>query len=368
MRRVLFLSIITTLVFACVNNKQEVIPTTTPAPTITSFSPTNGVVGTTVTIVGTNFSTTATGNTVKFNGIAATVSTATTTSLAVSVPTGATTGNITVTVGGQTATSSASYTVTPAVIPAPTITSFSPANGAVGTTVTITGTNFSTIVADNTVKFNGTTATVSAASATSLTVAVPTGATTGSITVAVGGKTATSASNYTVTAVVLPAPTITSFSPTTGVVGTTVTITGTNFSTTATNNTVKFNGIPATVSAATTTSLTVDVPTAATTGKVAVTVNSQTATSSANYTVIASMVAFSHATIKPLFDTYCASCHTTAGNNWIYNPADYASIKNSIAKLYSEVYKNKTMPQGTKLSASELAAFKDWYDAGYPAK
>jgi gliding motility-associated-like protein len=60
---------------------------------------------------------------------------------------------------------------------APTITSFSPASGPVGTSVTITGTNFNTTAANNIVFFGATAATVTAASTTSLTVTVPVGAT-----------------------------------------------------------------------------------------------------------------------------------------------------------------------------------------------
>jgi YD repeat-containing protein len=78
---------------------------------ILSFSPTLGPVGSTVTIYGTAFSTTPNQNTVKFNGIAATVQSATATQLVVSVPTGATTGPISVTVSGNTVTSSASFAV-----------------------------------------------------------------------------------------------------------------------------------------------------------------------------------------------------------------------------------------------------------------
>ncbi len=80
----------------------------------------------------------------------------------------------------------------------PTITSFTPESGAVGTAVTITGTNFSTTATDNTVQFNGTAATVTAATVTSITTSVPTAATTGKITVAVLGKTVTSATDFTV--------------------------------------------------------------------------------------------------------------------------------------------------------------------------
>ncbi|MSQ46384.1 MAG: hypothetical protein EXR24_05330, partial [Ignavibacteria bacterium] len=49
----------------------------------------------------------------------------------------------------------------------PTITSFTPTTGPVGTTVTITGTNFNTTAANNIVWFGATKATVTTASATS---------------------------------------------------------------------------------------------------------------------------------------------------------------------------------------------------------
>jgi gliding motility-associated-like protein len=81
----------------------------------------------------------------------------------------------------------------------PTITSFTPTFGSVGTTVTITGVNFSATPANNTVMFNGVTAVVTASTATSITCTVPAGATTGKITVTVAGNTATSATNFTVT-------------------------------------------------------------------------------------------------------------------------------------------------------------------------
>ncbi|MCZ8214836.1 MAG: gliding motility-associated C-terminal domain-containing protein, partial [Cyclobacteriaceae bacterium] len=109
---------------------------------------------------------------------------------------GATTGTITVTVAGNTATSATNFTVTQ---PLPTITSFTPTSGPVGTTVTITGTNFDPTPVNNIVAFNGTTAVVTASTTTSITTTVPTGATTGKITVAVAGNTATSASDFTVT-------------------------------------------------------------------------------------------------------------------------------------------------------------------------
>jgi YD repeat-containing protein len=63
------------------------------------------------------------------------------------------------------------------------ILGFSPTQGGAGTTVTIQGQNFSATPSANTVKFNGTTATVTAATTNSLTTTVPAGATTGPISV-----------------------------------------------------------------------------------------------------------------------------------------------------------------------------------------
>lgn len=91
-------------------------PPVPPAPTIASFSPTAAATGEQVIITGTNFNTAATSNTVKFNGITATVSVATSTQLTVIVPAGTSTGRITVTAYGQTTTSIADFTLLGMVI------------------------------------------------------------------------------------------------------------------------------------------------------------------------------------------------------------------------------------------------------------
>src|SRR5205809_6767610 len=119
---------------------------------------------------------------------------------------------------GNLATSG-DFTLTTLVVSAPTITSFTPTSGPVGTSVTISGTNFTGATA---VTFNGVSAApFTVTSATAIQATVPTGATTGPVSVTTAGGTATSASPFTVTA---SPPTITSFTPTSGPVGTSVTI------------------------------------------------------------------------------------------------------------------------------------------------
>ena len=246
--------------------------TVTPPPTITSFTPATGSVGTKVTITGTNL----TGATaIKFNGIAAaTITLTSATSISATVPTGATTGTISVTTPGGTATSTATYTVT---LPAPTLTALAPASGLVGSTVTLTGTNFT---GATTVTFNGVAATAfTVVSATQITATVPTSATTGKIGVTTPGGTATSTASFTV----VGPPTITSFTPVSGPVGTKVTITGTNL-TGATA--ISFNGIVATtVTLTSATSVSATVPAGATTGTISITTPGGATNSATVYTV-----------------------------------------------------------------------------------
>lgn len=99
--------------------------------------------------------------------------------------------------GGSGGGSAGTEGGTPAVTP--TIISFTPASGAAGSSVTITGTNFSATAANNTVNFSGVVATVTSATTTQLVATVPATATSGAITVTTGGQTATSATNFTVT-------------------------------------------------------------------------------------------------------------------------------------------------------------------------
>jgi hypothetical protein len=165
-------------------------------PAITSFSPSSGEVGTSVTINGSGFNGTTD---VQFNGTSVGSGNFTVVSggkITATVPSGATTGPISVTAPGGTATSSTDFTVT--VPPAPVITDFSPVFGPPGTSVTINGSGF-----DGTtdVQFNGTVVgsgnfTVDAD--TQITATVPSGASTGPISVTTPGGTGTSLTDFTV--------------------------------------------------------------------------------------------------------------------------------------------------------------------------
>jgi|GEM_PF-1601457 len=81
-------------------------------PAIGSFSPASGVVGSSVTITGTGFSTTAANNIVYFGAVKAVVSNATATALTVTVPSGSTYQPLSVTTNGLTAYSALPFVAT----------------------------------------------------------------------------------------------------------------------------------------------------------------------------------------------------------------------------------------------------------------
>ena len=84
-------------------------PAEAVVPTITSFTPTTGGIGTPVTITGTGFTGVFS---VKFNGVSAGFTILTDTHLTATVPNGATTGLVSVTTASGTATSIAVFLVT----------------------------------------------------------------------------------------------------------------------------------------------------------------------------------------------------------------------------------------------------------------
>ena len=155
-------------------------------PTITGFTPTQGAIGTVVTITGTRF----TGATsVTIGGRAATFTVVSATQIRATVPVGVTSGRIVVTTGGGSATSAAVFTVSLA----PAGITFSPASGRVGSTVTISGTGLNYA---RTVTIGGRSALFRVASPTALIATVPAGAVTGKIVVTSPYGSATSANSF----------------------------------------------------------------------------------------------------------------------------------------------------------------------------
>jgi hypothetical protein len=170
----------------------------TCAPTITSFTPTCGQAGTSVSITGTNLlDASNSAGTVTFNTtVAPSTAVVSATQITAFVPSGATTGKVKVDTGvGTAATSTADFTVGSCV----TITSFTPTSGPVGTVVKITGTGFTGATAVSFNNVNATTFTVD--SATQITATVPTGATTGKIKVTTPSGSATSTADFVVSTV-----------------------------------------------------------------------------------------------------------------------------------------------------------------------
>jgi hypothetical protein len=152
------------------------------------------------------------------------------------VPTGATTGNVVVTTADGTVSNGSLFTVVSVLN-----ISISPSSGAPDTIVTITGssgTNFGATQGTSAVLFNGTVASPTSWSFSSITVPVPPNASTGPVVVIADGVQSNGV-QFTDTS----AQVITSISPSSGPVGTPVTINGNLFGTSLGTISVTFNGV-----------------------------------------------------------------------------------------------------------------------------
>ena len=208
---------------------------------VTALSPTSGPVGTSVTISGAGFGATQGSSTVTFNGTLATPSSWSDTQIVVPVPSGATTGNVVVTVAGI-ASNAVAFTVPPTL----TSLAITPANTSVtsGATqqFTATGTfpDGSTSDVTSTVTWSSAASRVAGISSSGLVTAAAAGATT--ITARSGAVVAST--KLTVTPW---APVITSASPNSGAAGTSVTISGSGFGNTQGSGSVQLGSNPALV-------------------------------------------------------------------------------------------------------------------------
>ena len=162
---------------------------TLPTPTIAGSV--SAVPGASVAVAGTNLQAVTK---VSFGTLNAPFTLASPTQLMVTVPAGATSGDVTLTTSCTTVTKARGFS-----LPPPTLAGFTPSTALPGTSITLTGSGFvsgATTVALNGVSISPTGITV--LSSTQLTAVVPTTATSGKLTVSTGGGSATSPNSFTV--------------------------------------------------------------------------------------------------------------------------------------------------------------------------
>jgi hypothetical protein len=168
--------------------------TSVGVPAITSFTPSSGTPGTVVTIIGSNLSGLSS---LSFNGSAATTYSvnAAGTQATATVPAAATTGFIAVANASGTANTSALATPNFTVLPAPTISGFTPGSAAAGSPVSISGSNLTGVTG---VLFGGVpAASFSAQSGSSLTATPAAAGASGLITLLYGSNgSVSSASSF----------------------------------------------------------------------------------------------------------------------------------------------------------------------------
>jgi len=157
------------------------------SPFISLVSVRSGAEGAQVGILGQGFSS---ASVVEFGGTKATTRKLTgTTYILATVPTGALTGDVTVTTGSTKLSTTAIYKITP------TYKSFTPPSGPVGTVVTFNGTG---LTQTTKVTIDGISASFTMVSDSEITATVPTGAATGKIVVTTKGGSVTSSTSFTV--------------------------------------------------------------------------------------------------------------------------------------------------------------------------
>lgn len=241
---------------------------------VVALSAPGGKPGESLTLTISGFDATTSSPEVVFsNGVAAAVTGTTPGTITVTIPEGAATGPITVTPQQGQALKSPVFTLNQ-----PVITSLTPESGSPGTLVTVTGANFTgaTAVTVNGVPVNQ----LTVVDDQTLTFKVPAGATTGPVQVTTPLGTATSATELTIPQAVV------ALSSPGGKPGQSVTITVSGFDPQISNPTVVFNGgVQATVTASTSSTLTVTVPAGATTGPITVTPQNGTPLQSPDYTI-----------------------------------------------------------------------------------
>lgn len=327
------------------------IPTTTfnvtsPEATIT-LSPTGGTRGTTVTVSGTNFGASKT-ITIKFdnNNIATNPTTVTSSSTGsfsatIVIPSTASLGNHSISATDGTESASATFNVVESDI------TLSPASGATGTVVTVSGTNFAANTSI-TIKFDNNNITTSPSSVTSTstgsfsaTITIPSTASLGSHTVSASDGTKTASTTFTVIATSI------TLSPTSGFAGSSVTVAGNGFIA-GSGVTIKFGTSTLTttpssvvVSSTGTFSATITIPTTVSTGDHTVTA---TDTSGKTATATFQVLVSGSITLSPTTGNRGASV-TLSGSN--FSPTSTITIKFDSTTLQTSPSTITTSSTGT---------------------
>lgn len=174
------------------------VPAPAVVPAVTSFTPTSGVAGSTVTITGTNlnnFTNATPGPWVSFGNVAALSTLVDNQTVTAIVPAGLAAGNTTITLSngnGSNPITVGTFNVQLPPPAPPAVTGYSPVSGSTGMTVTITGTNLNGYAPAPLVKFGTTVATSTLVDNQTVTATVPGGLASGNHTITISNGNGTS--------------------------------------------------------------------------------------------------------------------------------------------------------------------------------
>jgi uncharacterized repeat protein (TIGR01451 family) len=295
------------------------------APIISSFTPTNGVRGTIVTLNGADF-TNLDAPAVKFNGIAAANQTPTsTTELVATVPADASSGLVTVANARGTGASPSMFYLQP------WITALSTNGGIVNASFTMTGRSLTNTAS---VQVRGVNY-IFSSSASQIVASIPSNAVSGQIEITTPGGIFIVTNNFAIL------PKVYGFSPSIGPSGTVVTISGTSlFDVTG----VEFNGVAAAVSSVATNQVQVIVPAAATSGHLTVLTPYGNDVSSNSFTVTKPSTVLLTKTVNPTV--------AAPGNNITYT----LLVTNEGPSIITSAAVTDTMPVGFSVVSTAASA------------
>lgn len=324
-------------------------------PIIAAITPNVGVVGATVIIDGTFFSLVKEENIVNFGSSTAIVKSVNSlgTQLEVTVPPGDGVMDVSVTINGKPISNKLPFTYSNSIGDA-VVSTILPDKATEGNKVTITGSFFSSIKENNTVRFGSTQATVLTANneGTQLEVKVPEGTGTVELSVTVRNKTAINKPAFTHLN-----PSITSITPTKALTGQTVTIQGEFYSTSKEDIVVRFGdtATPILLMNSESTQLMVNAPEGNATTEVSVTVRGKLINNKPSFTYLKSIAGIANCPTCPLTENF-------AGNFYSLDPVFTIDGKAYIRTTSEKFYEfNPTTTTWTEKQAPDLLR------AGQPA-